>query len=264
MTESIVQIKAALADIAADDPRLTRWRQDHRVGVQKLVASYDRKQAQLADAQAAFAERFAFERTLWAKGYQAIAGVDEVGRGPLAGPVVAAAVILPADFEGYGVIDSKQLSAEKRVAYAAVIREQALAYGLGVVDAAIIDAVNIYEASRLAMRQAVQALERPADYLLVDAMQVPVDLEQQSLIKGDARSNSIAAASILAKVYRDQLMTTLDQQYPGYDLAHNAGYGTKKHLAGLAQLGPSPIHRRSFKPVQAAFESKQEREEKRD
>ncbi|GAP00872.1 ribonuclease HII [Fructobacillus fructosus] len=178
-----------------------------------------------------------------------MAGTDEVGRGPLAGPVVAAAVILPRDFDVYGVIDSKQLSEKVRDLLVNEIKEKAIAYGVGIVSAERIDEINIYEASREAMKQAVEALAVPADYLLVDAMVVDVPLPQWKLIKGDARSNTIGAASILAKVTRDAIMVAYDKEYPGYDFANNDGYGTKKHLLALKTLGPTPIHRKTFAPV---------------
>lgn len=178
-----------------------------------------------------------------------IAGVDEVGRGPLAGPVVAAAVILPADFELLGVNDSKQLSDKKRRELAPKIMAQAVAVGFGIVEAPEIDQINIYEASRVAMKQAVNQLKPPADYLLVDAMVVDVNLPQEKLIKGDAKSASIGAASIVAKVKRDEMMAAYDAEYPGYDFASNAGYGTAAHLAGMAKHGITPIHRQTFAPV---------------
>ncbi|CAK1221553.1 Ribonuclease HII (RnhB) [Fructobacillus cardui] len=249
MSETIASIKAALKEAASDDLRLAIWRLDDRKGVQAALLAFDRRQEKLAEQKAAFLSRFALEEPLWAAGYQNIAGVDEVGRGPLAGPVVAAAVILPKDFDQYGVIDSKQVSEKHRLEYVQVIKDEAIAYGIGVVSAQVIDEVNIYQASRLAMKQAVEQLQSEADYLLVDAMTIDTDLPQQSLIKGDARSNSIGAASILAKVTRDQMMADYDREYPGYDFAHNAGYGTAKHLSGLAELGPTPIHRRTFEPV---------------
>ncbi|USS92115.1 ribonuclease HII [Fructobacillus americanaquae] len=249
MAETIVSIKTALKTAASDDWRLAAWRLDDRQGVKAALAAFDRRQEKLAEQKAAFLSRFSLEEPLWTAGYQNIAGVDEVGRGPLAGPVVAAAVILPQNFDQYGVIDSKQVSEKHRLEYVQAIKDEAVAYGIGVVSAQVIDEVNIYQASRLAMKEAVEQLQPMADYLLVDAMTIDTDLPQQSLIKGDARSNSIGAASILAKVTRDQMMADYDREYPGYDFAHNAGYGTAKHLSGLVALGPSPIHRCTFEPV---------------
>ncbi|WP_201330378.1 ribonuclease HII, partial [Lactobacillus nasalidis] len=184
----------------------------------------------------------------WQQG-QLVAGVDEVGRGPLAGPVVAAAVVLPQDFSLLEVNDSKKLSPQKRLALYPQILAQAVAVGVGVMDNQVIDRINIYEADRQAMKQAVEALSvRPAA-LLVDAMNVPVELPQVELIKGDAKSNSIAAASIVAKVFRDSLMDDYARLYPQYAFDHNAGYGTKDHLNALRKYGPTPIHRLTFSPV---------------
>lgn len=249
MTETITTIRTALKTAQHDDPRLTAWRLDPRAGVQAALRSFDRRIERAAKQKADFMTRFSFESELWEQGYQAVAGTDEVGRGPLAGPVVAASVILPRDFDVYGVIDSKQLSEKVRDLLVNEIKEKAIAYGVGIVSAERIDEINIYEASREAMKQAVEALAVPADYLLVDAMVVDVPLPQWKLIKGDARSNTIGAASILAKVTRDAIMVAYDKEYPGYDFANNDGYGTKKHLLALKTLGPTPIHRKTFAPV---------------
>lgn len=249
MTDTIATIRAALKVADHDDPRITEWRLDKRSGVQAALRSFDRRIEKLAKQKADFMTRFSIESQLWEAGFSNIAGTDEVGRGPLAGPVVAAAVILPKDFDVYGVIDSKQLSEKTRDLLVNKIREKAIAYGVGIVSSERIDEINIYEASREAMKQAVEALQVPADYLLVDAMVVDVPLPQQKLIKGDARSNTIGAASILAKVTRDALMVAYDKEYPGYGFAKNDGYGTKEHLDALAKFGPTPIHRKSFAPV---------------
>jgi ribonuclease HII len=175
--------------------------------------------------------------------------VDEVGRGCLFGPVCAAAVILPARHGIRGLNDSKQLSAAEREAFDAQIRARALAFAVAEASVGEIERLNIYQATRLAMTRAVQTLHPAADFLLTDAMKLNLDLPGKSLIRGDARSHSIAAASILAKVHRDQLMRGFDGQYPGFGLARNKGYGTPEHLAGLEQLGPTPLHRRTFLPV---------------
>lgn len=227
---------------------LATWRQDERRGVQQLLQRYDKFLQKLATKQAAFQQRLTIERSLWDK-YPLIAGIDEVGRGPLAGPVVTAAVILPHDFNLIDVNDSKQLSEAKREELYPQIMQQALAVGIGQADPAMIDRENIYHATELAMQQAVQNLAIQPDYLLVDAMTIPGGYQQEKLIKGDARSASIGAASIVAKVTRDHLMYAYAKQYPGYDFEHNVGYGTAKHLAGLAKHGVTPIHRRSFAPV---------------
>ncbi len=180
-----------------------------------------------------------------------MAGVDEVGRGALFGPVVAAAVILDPSFPIRGLNDSKQLDPERREELAAVIRERALAIAVAAVDAARIDQINIYQASRLAMRLAVEALLPPPDFLLVDALRLDLDLPQRSLIHGDARSVSIAAASIIAKVERDAWIRAWDPVFPAYGLAEHKGYATPIHLEALAAHGPSPLHRRSFSSVAA-------------
>lgn len=228
---------------------ITSLRADNRQGVQKLLQQYDKRQAKVVALQQKYQEMSQFEKQARLKGAQVICGIDEVGRGPLAGPVVAAAVVLPTDCVLLGLNDSKQLSEKQRDTLFLAIQEQALAIGIGSIAPEIIDEVNIYEASKLAMIQAVENLALTPDYLLIDAMVLDMPIAQEKLIKGDARSISIAAASIVAKVTRDRWMQEYDQIYPGYDFAHNAGYGTAKHLAGLAELGITPIHRHSFAPV---------------
>jgi ribonuclease HII len=178
-----------------------------------------------------------------------VAGVDEVGRGSLFGPVVAAAVILDPDRRIRGLNDSKQLEPEERERLAIKIRQTALAIAVAAVDAARIDQINIYQASRLAMRWAVQNLPTPADYLLIDALKIDLPLPQQPLIHGDARCMSIAAASILAKVERDRWMRLWDPIFPGYHLGGHKGYCTPEHLEALNREGPCALHRRSFAPV---------------
>lgn len=191
-----------------------------------------------------------FERALWAQGVQHIAGVDEVGVGPLAGPLVAAAVILPRDCALRGVDDSKKLTAATRQRLAVEIRDSAIAVGLGVVEVEEVDRLNTYWAALEAMRRAVSALAQPAERLLVDARHIPdLAVPQTALVKGDARSYSIAAASIVAKVARDAMMTALDARFPQYGFARHMGYGTAAHLDALARFGPCPAHRRSFLPV---------------
>jgi ribonuclease HII len=194
----------------------------------------------------------ALERELRARGFRAIAGIDEVGRGALFGPVVAAAVILAPERPVAGLNDSKLLSAGRREELAGLVRERAVAWAVAAVDAATIDFINIHQASRLAMRRAVEQLATRPDYLLVDAVAVDLPLPQQALIKGDARVHSIAAASIVAKVHRDAVMRAWHNTFPEYGLDAHKGYGTAAHLAALARLGPTPLHRRSFAPVRAA------------
>ncbi len=192
------------------------------------------------------------------RGALCIAGVDEVGRGPLFGPVVAAAVILPAGCRFEGLTDSKKVAARKREALETAIRAAAVAWAIAAVDAETIDRINIRQASLLAMRQAVDQLARSPDYLLIDGRDtIDWNGPQQAVIKGDATSFSIAAASVLAKVHRDRLMVALDREFPGYGLAQHKGYPCPAHKEALARLGPTPLHRRSYKPVvqaQLAFE----------
>lgn len=190
-----------------------------------------------------------YEEVLYQKGILSIAGVDEVGRGPLAGPVVAAAVILPRNFDLLGVDDSKKLSPKKREELDIRIREQATAYAIGIVDNETIDRINILEATKLAMKRALQDIEKicPIEHILIDALTLKdVLLPQTGIIKGDSKSVSIAAASIIAKVARDQMMEEYHGIYPGYGFSNNKGYGTPAHYEGIKSLGICPIHRRSF------------------
>ena len=187
-----------------------------------------------------------YESQLWEQGYRFVAGIDEVGRGCLAGEVVAAAVIFPVGLKIEGVKDSKQLSPKKREELYDVILSQCVAYGLGMVDEKTIDKINIRQAARKAMKQAVYALQFSPDYLLIDAETVDIALPQMKIIKGDCLSHSIAAASIVAKVFRDRKCAEWDALYPGYGLKQNKGYCTREHCEALRNLGPSPIHRKSF------------------
>ena len=201
---------------------------------------------------------FAEEEMLEAQGYQCIAGVDEVGRGALAGPVVAAAVILPCHINAPWlnlVKDSKQLSPSRRQLLFHHIHEIAVAIGIGMAPHEVIDAQGIIKATRLAMKLAIDQLSPPPQSLLIDYMRLPeVSLPQKGIKNGDELCFSIACASIVAKVARDQLMIEMDRTYPGYGLARHKGYGTKEHLACLRRLGPSPIHRRSFQPVREVIQ----------
>jgi ribonuclease HII len=190
-----------------------------------------------------------FEREARVKGAMIVAGVDEVGRGSLFGPVVAAAVILPPDTRIRGLRDSKQLLPEDRQRLAAVVEKKAIAIAIEEVCAEVIDRVNIYQATRIAMTAAVHRLSPAADHLLIDAMRLDLPCAQTSIIYGDSLSISIAAASVVAKVYRDRRMCELDREYPGYGLASHKGYSTPEHLAALLRHGPCALHRRSFRPV---------------
>ena len=249
---TIKEVKELLSSNDVTEAQLVELEKDPRVGVQKLIVSYRKKQAKLLAKKEAFLERFSYEKQFWQKG-ELVAGVDEVGRGPLAGPVVTAAVIIDHNFDLLEVNDSKKLSPEKRLQLYPKILSEAVSVGIGVKSAAVIDQINIYEADRQAMAQAVKALDVKPDALLVDAMNVPIDIPQIELIKGDAKSNSIAAASIVAKVFRDKLMDDYDKIYPQYGFPRNAGYGTKEHVEALKKYGPTPIHRKTFAPVSDFF-----------
>jgi ribonuclease HII len=190
-----------------------------------------------------------YEKKAWESGARMVAGVDEVGRGSLFGCVVAAAVILDPAYRVRGLRDSKLLPPERREVLAERIREHALSWAVAAVDAARIDQMNIYQASRAAMHEAVMRLAPPADHLLIDAVRVACDLPQVPIIHGDALSASIAAASILAKVERDRIMCEWDAVFPAYGLASHKGYSTPRHLAALREFGPTPLHRQSFAPV---------------
>jgi len=191
----------------------------------------------------------AWESGLRSRGFHAIAGVDEVGRGCIFGAVVAAAVVLDPARPVKGLNDSKQIEPERREEIAAIIRERARAWAVASVDADVIDRINIYQASRLAMKLALQNLRSAIDFVLIDAMPLEIELPQLSLIKGDERCHSIAAASIVAKVYRDATMREWDAVYPQYGLGRHKGYQTPEHLSALKEHGPSPLHRFSFEPL---------------
>ena len=252
MTEkyTVSRIKEILSSIhSIEDPMFQQLSLDMRKGVQTALKSCQKRIEKEQKRAEHFIEMQYYERLAYQEGANFIAGVDEVGRGPLAGPVVAAAVILPKNIEDLGFDDSKKLSASKREEIYRLIQEKAIAIGIGIVDADIIDQVNIYQASRLAMQQAVSELKIQPDYLLIDAMKIDVNTPQIGIIKGDAKSISIAAASIVAKQVRDQMMQEFDELYPGYDFSNNAGYGTPKHLEGLKTKGICPIHRKTFAPI---------------
>ena len=190
-----------------------------------------------------------FESDLYNNGINFIAGIDEVGRGPLIGPVVTAAVILPKDFYDERINDSKKLTEKKRELLYDVIMENALSVGVGMSSPEVIDEINILNATKKAMVEAINNLSIKPEHLLIDAVKLDIDIPQTSIIKGDAKSQSIASASIIAKVTRDRMMLELDKKYPMYDFKHNKGYGTKKHIEALYKYGPLKEHRKSFAPV---------------
>ncbi len=235
-------------------------------GLLEALAADPRKSARALAAQLALRARqnraegqrlrhlLRYERELWDQGLDHVAGVDEAGVAPLAGPVVAAACILPHDFKPRGIDDSKKLDAQEREALEPLIQREAIAWAVGIADVSEIDRLNIYHASLLAMRRAVVALAVRPQFLLVDARKVPeIDIPQRGIVHGDALSLAIAAASILAKTFRDRLLAGLDLLHPGYGFASHKGYPTPEHFSALERLGACPIHRRSFAPVRAVL-----------
>ena len=252
---TIKEVKERLAMIdELDHPLFEELILDGRAGVQAAISKRKRELQKQVDEDLRLEKMLAYEKELYTQGIQLIAGVDEVGRGPLAGPVVAAAVILPKACKIPGLNDSKKIPKSKHKEIYEAVLQNAIAIGIGVKDNQVIDQVNIYEATKLAMMEAIGQLDPQPQHLLIDAMKLDLPIPQTSIIKGDANSLSIAAASIVAKVTRDQMMEKFDREYPGYDFAKNAGYGTANHLAGLDQLGVTPIHRRSFEPVKSMCE----------
>ena len=221
------------------------YEQDSRIGVQNLAARYRKKQAALVQERERLKQMHFYEEKY--SQYRCICGIDEAGRGPLAGPVVAGAVILPADCEILYLNDSKKLSEKRREALFVEIQEKAVAWSVGIVGPDVIDEINILQATYEAMRQAISKLDPVPQVLLNDAVTIPgVAIPQVPIIKGDAKSVSIAAASILAKVTRDHMMEEYDKDYPEYGFAKHKGYGTPAHITALKEFGPTPIHRRTF------------------
>lgn len=252
--KEVTQQLAGITDL--DDARFEEFVKDSRAGVQKAILKRQREIQADLEEEARLEQMLSYEKEWYSKGFELIAGIDEVGRGPLAGPVVAAAVILPKNCKIQGLNDSKKIPKKKHQDIYEQVMAQAVAVGIGVKDQTVIDEVNIYEATKLAMLEAIHKLQIKPQVLLIDAMNLDIQLPQQSIIKGDANSLSIAAASIVAKVTRDQMMADYDKIYLGYDFANNAGYGTKAHLEGIKKLGITPIHRKTFEPIKSIVEEK--------
>ena len=190
-----------------------------------------------------------YEKKYYKQGYSFIAGVDEVGRGPLVGPVVAAAVILPKDYNLSGLTDSKKLSEKKREYFYDIIMKEAISVGIGIVDNTIIDEINIYEATKMAMKEAISGLKTKPDVVLTDAMKLDINIPLEPIIKGDLKSISISAASVITKVTRDRMMNDLDMKYPFYNFKNNKGYPTKDHVAAINKYGILKEHRKSYSPI---------------
>ena len=248
MAKAISQIKEEL-ERATDEERgrlLAEYENDARKGVLHLVEKY-RKQERALSAEIERLEQLKVFEKKYAGKYSLICGIDEAGRGPLAGPIVAGACILPADEQILYLNDSKKLSASKRELLYDEIREKAVAFGVGIVSPERIDEINILQATYEAMRKAIKTMQVEPDFLLVDAVTIPdVAMKQVGIIKGDAKSVSIAAASILAKVTRDRMMVELDELYPEYGFKQNKGYGSAAHIQAIKEFGASPIHRKTF------------------
>ncbi len=244
---TIKDVKELLED-GVSAQQLKDLKADSRAGVQKLLIQFEKKRLKRAELLERFESKKHYERTFWEHDLL-VAGVDEVGRGPLAGPVVTAAVILPTNNTLYEVDDSKKLSGKKREELYRQICEQAIDISIGVGSPEMIDRENIYHATELVMKQAIDGLYVKPDHILVDAMTIPVKIGQTKLYKGDSKSLSIGAASIVAKVARDHLMNMYARIYPEFNFVHNDGYGTKEHLMALEKYGRTPIHRLSFSPV---------------
>lgn len=245
---TIKELEAALAAPEVSEEFLAACREDPRKAAARLVRRYEKAQAE----HARLLKMYAYEHEAWARGHEIVAGVDEAGRGPLAGPVSVAAVILPHDLCLPKLNDSKKLSAKVREELFDEIQEKAIAVGTALIDAQTIDRVNIYQATINGMYEAIFSLQPEPQEVLIDA--VPLEnlpMASQSIIKGDAKSASIAAASIIAKVTRDRLMDEYDKIYPEYGFAQHKGYGTAQHIEALKKYGPCPIHRRSFEPVRS-------------
>ena len=250
--ESLIQLRRRFVD--SQETLTKEWeirlRNDPRKGAATILRMVERRRRLNRKEGQRLRKMLQHEKAWWDQGTTHVAGVDEAGVSPLAGPVVAAAVILPMSARWRGVDDSKKLTAERRAQLAEKIKTRAIAWAVGSVAPKEIDSINVYHASLLAMERAVKGLSVPPAALLVDARHVPnMTLPQESLIKGDARSLSIAAASIIAKTTRDALMIEMDETYPGYGFAQHKGYPVAAHKAALKRLGPSPIHRTSFAAV---------------
>ncbi|MDF2952286.1 MAG: Ribonuclease [Anaerocolumna sp.] len=240
-----IKIEFEVTPLEQLDEILDKYRNDARTGVKKIIKKYESEKVKLQEEKIRTENMKIYETKY--KEYSYICGIDEVGRGPLAGPVVASAVILPKDCSILYINDSKQLTEKKREELFDQIMEQAIAVGVGSIPPGKIDEINILQATYEAMRQAISNLNVTPDLLLNDAVTIPgIAIKQVPIIKGDEKSISIAAASIIAKVTRDRLMTAYDKIFPQYGFAGNKGYGSKEHIEALKKFGPSPIHRNSF------------------
>lgn len=256
-TLSIREIEEIFSKINNEnDPLLVKLKMDSRKGVQSLLDRWYKQRDLEKKHYMQYEAMSHYETKARQMGYHFVAGIDEVGRGPLAGPVVSAAVILPENHYILGLNDSKKLTVNKRNQLYKQITDEAVAVGIGIISAKEIDEVNILQATKKSMLAALQNLQVQPDLLLIDAVQLDSIYPEWSIVKGDMNSVSIAAASIIAKVTRDQLMTDYESQYPGYGFQEHKGYGTKRHLEAIRQFGPCPIHRTSFAPIKSLSEER--------
>jgi len=248
--KTIKDIKKLLDQNQLTEEELIALKKDKRKGVQSLIRSYEKKQAAYKEQKLHFETLLAFDAGYKSNIFQKVVGVDEAGRGPLAGPVVAAAVILPRRFSLIGLNDSKQLSEKQRETFYEHIIKEAESYAITVVDNHVIDQVNIYQATKKAMIDALLQIDGTPDVALIDAMEINnFPYPTHAIVKGDETSVSIAAASVLAKVTRDRLMNDIGAKYPAYQFHSNKGYGTKEHIEAIEEHGITPYHRRSFAPI---------------
>ncbi|HLR73426.1 MAG TPA: ribonuclease HII [Pseudogracilibacillus sp.] len=248
--QSIASLKQLFQNNVLDEKYVNELRIDERKGVQQLIAQYDKQVAKEAEQVQLYQQKKTFERQFCSGENALIAGVDEAGRGPLAGPVVAAAVILPMSCNLFALTDSKQLTEKMRNDFFEEIKKIAISYHISVIDNEQIDKINILEATKLAMIEALNGLQPQPQIGLIDAVPLKgLSFPTKEIIKGDDKSIAIAAASVLAKVTRDRLMEDIALTYPQYGFEYHKGYGTKQHLDALNQYGPSPVHRLSFTPV---------------
>lgn len=250
--KTIKEITAAFKTASQYEQWMEAYKNDERPSIQKAIASFDKRMEKQAKIIASHKEKLQFDASYLPHEQALVAGVDEAGRGPLAGPVVTAAVILPNDcMELIGVNDSKQVSKEMRENFAERVKQHAIAYSIHFQSEQQIDALNILEATRQSMVKSVEGLSIQPDVVIADAMVLPIEQPQHSIIKGDAKSLAIAAASILAKTARDQFMSELHEKYPQYGFNQHAGYGTKQHLEAIEQYGITPHHRKTFEPIKS-------------
>lgn len=259
MVKTIKEITNALNMATEYESWMDELKVDSRAGVQKAFQQWEKRRAKQRIVMEEHEQKLKFDQSFLPFEEALLAGADEAGRGPLAGPVVTAAVILPKDCkELVGINDSKQLTRKARENFAKIIKDYAIAYSIHFQSVEVIDEINIYEATKQSMKSCIESLSVRPNFCILDALELDISIPQKSIIKGDAKSLTIAAASILAKCARDEFMDRLHEQYPMYGFDKNAGYGTKQHLDALRQFGPIAEHRKSFEPIKSMMNKKEE------